>query len=468
MATTRAVTLLLLSFAFNKAYCTPVPQCGQSQLPTGSQSSPPSFQSGSPANGSPANGLSAGQQPEVYKQNNGQPLVLVAKDQAQGSQPPPPPPPSSSSSPSFASSPSFGSSPSAGSPSNAAGSPSASQDEINIGHQLADQSISDGALETIPAPNKPCKEETSTEVVQHPGETFVHQPGEILINQPPTRLIINHAPYIVRPSPIVVNSGARTVTNAYTRRILPSTIQLRPVIVRLVKPIERKVLLDKPAPQPGSETYASNPEIPGPCSNTNSAANSMANSFAPANSSPFGSSSVPAYSQPASAPSYSSPAQTPVYGDSGLAPAYGNYPSGSQPSYGYPSSYGSPSVSNSFGSSYPGNFGSSAPGAWPQSGSGMPDLSSYLGNSPLSSESDAEISTGCGSAVASLAAPSYGSSPYGSSPYGSSPCGSSGASSSADYLQSEPASAADINSLSSLSANSLAGQNSFGSGSGCV
>lgn len=137
--------------------------------------------------------------------------------------------------------------------------------DLALGQQLADDSIANSAIETIPAPDQPCKVETSTEVIQHPGETFVHQPGEILINQPPTRLTINHAPYIVRPSPIVLNSGGKTITNAYTRKILPSAIQLRPVIVRIVKPIEKKVLIEKSA-TPGGQTYESTPVFPDQCS----------------------------------------------------------------------------------------------------------------------------------------------------------------------------------------------------------
>lgn len=144
--------------------------------------------------------------------------------------------------------------------------PSDDTSDLTIGQQLADQSIAESPVETIPAPDQPCKVETSTEVIHTPGETFVHQPGEILINQPPTRLIINHAPYIVRPSPIVLNSGSKKITNAYTRKTLPSTIQLRPVIVRIVRPIEKKVLIDKPAGPAGGQTYVGNPVIPDACS----------------------------------------------------------------------------------------------------------------------------------------------------------------------------------------------------------
>lgn len=141
-------------------------------------------------------------------------------------------------------------------------------DDLSQAQALADQSVLENApLEAAAAPqsDQPCHVETSTEVVQHPGETFVHQPGEILISQPPTRLVINHAPYIVRPSPVVLNQGGKTITNAYTRKILPGQVQYRPIIVRIVKPIERKVLIDKPAGPCGSQSYVSSPPVPNPC-----------------------------------------------------------------------------------------------------------------------------------------------------------------------------------------------------------
>lgn len=139
--------------------------------------------------------------------------------------------------------------------------------ELEQAKALAEQSaVENAALETphhIDS-NHPCKVERKTEVVRQPGETFVHQPGEILISQPPTRLVINHAPYIVRPSPIILNQGGKTITNEYIRKIMPGQIQYRPIIVRVVKPIEKKVLVDKPS-APGNHCYVSEPRIPNPC-----------------------------------------------------------------------------------------------------------------------------------------------------------------------------------------------------------
>lgn len=149
----------------------------------------------------------------------------------------------------------------------AAGADDSDDSAIDQASSIAD-TVPEEQSDSIQQSNEPCKVETNTEVVQQPGETFVHHPGPIFINQPPTRLIIKHAPYIVRPSPIVVNQGGKTITKAYTTKFLPSPVHIRPVIVRLVKPIEKKVLVEKPAkPCQPDKSVVVQPEIPNPCDN---------------------------------------------------------------------------------------------------------------------------------------------------------------------------------------------------------
>lgn len=120
------------------------------------------------------------------------------------------------------------------------------EDELEAAKAMAEQNLAEEEIPVVEQSNEPCKVETNTEIVETPGETFVHQPGPIYISQPPTKLIINHAPYVVRPSPVVLNQGGKKITKAFTTKFLPSPIQIRPVIVRLVKPIEKKVLVEKP------------------------------------------------------------------------------------------------------------------------------------------------------------------------------------------------------------------------------
>lgn len=257
-------------------YCVPVPQC---------QSLPPVAPVPAPVAAAPP-------APEVYSQNNGQPVVVYAYPNDVASPLPAPvlapapaplPAPVPTCAPVPAPLPVPAPAPvplpvpcaSAPAPAPIAISPvapapsvpevPAEPSDVQAAEQLADSADQSYPVETLPGSDQPCKVETNTEIVQTPGETFVHHPGSILINQPPTRLIINHAPFIVKPSPVVLNQGGKTITKALTRKYLPSQIQLRPVIVRVVKPIEKKVFLDKPAPACGSESYASNPAIPSPC-----------------------------------------------------------------------------------------------------------------------------------------------------------------------------------------------------------
>lgn len=161
-----------------------------------------------------------------------------------------------------------------GSSDDAAPAPAPGADDSDSDDAALDQAqniadtVPEEESETIQQSNEPCKVETNTEVVHQPGETFVHHPGPIYINQPPTRLIINHAPYIVRPSPIVVNQAGKKITKAFTTKYLPSPVHVRPVIVRLVKPITKKVLIEKPAkPCQPDQSVIVPPEIPSPCDN---------------------------------------------------------------------------------------------------------------------------------------------------------------------------------------------------------
>lgn len=232
--------------------------------------------------------------PEVYNQNDGKPVVLYAYGDATNDVVPT----QDSYDADYAAAayplPSVLPPPASYPPSAPAPSVDSDGSDLATAQELADKSIADAPVETIPAPDKPCKVETSTEVVHTPGETFYHQPGEILINQPPTRLIINHAPYVIKPSPVVINHGHKTITNAYTKKILPSSIQLRPVIVRIVRPIEKKVLIDKPA-APGCKSYASTPVIPDSCSGPMALADAQDSAAAAASND---------YAVPVLAPSY--------------------------------------------------------------------------------------------------------------------------------------------------------------------
>lgn len=47
-----------------------------------------------------------------------------------------------------------------------------------------------------------------------------------------------------------MHKPGRQIKNHITKNFLPRPVQVQPVYVRLVKPIEKKVLISKPAPKP--------------------------------------------------------------------------------------------------------------------------------------------------------------------------------------------------------------------------
>lgn len=224
--------------------------------------------------------------PEIYTQNNGQPVVLYAYGDSLSSVDE-----SSSNDGSYDCDQAASDDQASGYSTGVASEPSSNDSDSDSDSDDSEMSQAQSIADTVPEAqsdsvqqsNEPCKVETNTEVVHTPGETFVHHPGPIYINQPPTRLIIKHAPYIVRPSPIVVNQGGKKITKAYTTKYLPSPVHVRPVIVRLVKPITKKVLIEKPAkPCKPDTSVVVAPEIPNPCNDVGPTTPAPCQSPAPA------------------------------------------------------------------------------------------------------------------------------------------------------------------------------------------
>lgn len=138
--------------------------------------------------------------------------------------------------------------------------------DINSAQALADKSCAEADIEqTVHQSKEPCKVETSSETEDLPGETFVHHPGPIYINQPPTTLVIKHAPYCIRPAPVVLNQGGKKITRVKTTKFMPAPVHIKPVIVRIVKPVEKKVLVEKPKECAPDKQVIVQPEIPCPC-----------------------------------------------------------------------------------------------------------------------------------------------------------------------------------------------------------
>lgn len=91
-----------------------------------------------------------------------------------------------------------------------------------------------------------------TQVIKGRPETVIHKPSHVIVNQPPTKVLIHHAPLIVKPSAVVFHRAGKTIHRPVTHKYLPRPVQVRPVYVKLVRPIEKKVLVEKqPGDKPG-------------------------------------------------------------------------------------------------------------------------------------------------------------------------------------------------------------------------
>lgn len=82
-------------------------------------------------------------------------------------------------------------------------------------------------------------------IEKHPDNTFIHQPAKILVQRPPTEILIHHAPVLVKPSPVVFHQPGKTILRPVLRKLLPQKYEERTNLVRIIRPIEQKVLVPK-------------------------------------------------------------------------------------------------------------------------------------------------------------------------------------------------------------------------------
>lgn len=98
------------------------------------------------------------------------------------------------------------------------------------------------------------KLKTITTTTKGRAETIIHKPSHIIVNQPPTRVLIHHPPLIVRPAPVVLHRGGKTIHRPVSHQHLPRKVVVKPVYETIVKPIEKKILVDsKKVEKPGCD-----------------------------------------------------------------------------------------------------------------------------------------------------------------------------------------------------------------------
>lgn len=87
-------------------------------------------------------------------------------------------------------------------------------------------------------------EKIKTSTTKLRAETVIHKPSHIIVKQPPTQVLIHHPPLIVRPSPVVFHRHGKTIHRPVKHEYLPRKVEVRPVYHTVVKPIEKKVLIE--------------------------------------------------------------------------------------------------------------------------------------------------------------------------------------------------------------------------------
>lgn len=83
------------------------------------------------------------------------------------------------------------------------------------------------------------------QVVKGKPETYIHHQPKIIVRQPPTHVRIEHPPTIIQPSTIVLRRHGKTIRRPVIYQHLPRDVRVRPVIVKVVRPIEKKVLVER-------------------------------------------------------------------------------------------------------------------------------------------------------------------------------------------------------------------------------
>lgn len=78
-----------------------------------------------------------------------------------------------------------------------------------------------------------------------PDETVVHKPSHIIVNRPPTEILLHHAPIYIKPSAVAFHRPGQITHRTVFRQMQPQKYHVQPYYVKIVKPIEKKLLLDQ-------------------------------------------------------------------------------------------------------------------------------------------------------------------------------------------------------------------------------
>lgn len=88
----------------------------------------------------------------------------------------------------------------------------------------------------------PC--DAKTQIIKGRPETIVHRQSPIIIRRPPTRVLINHPPMVVKPSPVIFHREGTRVEAPVKHIHLPRKVKVHPYVVEKEIPIEKKIIVE--------------------------------------------------------------------------------------------------------------------------------------------------------------------------------------------------------------------------------
>lgn len=87
------------------------------------------------------------------------------------------------------------------------------------------------------------------QIVKGKPETYIHHQPKIIVRQPPTHVRIEHPPTVIQPSTIVIRRNGKTIRRPVIYQHLPRDVQVRPVYIKVVRPIEKNVIVENKSQQ---------------------------------------------------------------------------------------------------------------------------------------------------------------------------------------------------------------------------
>lgn len=87
-------------------------------------------------------------------------------------------------------------------------------------------------------------DENRYEETKEPDDYIIHKPPHIIIHRPPTEILLHHAPIYIKRAPIIYERPGNIIKRKIERQMMPRQVIVKPVYYRVIKPIEKRVLVN--------------------------------------------------------------------------------------------------------------------------------------------------------------------------------------------------------------------------------